>query len=211
MINAIRNNGLILVAFAVTSTLIVALTHSLTKDEIARQEAAMLETTLHQVLPDDAYNNELALDCVLVTAPEYLGTDEPQHVYRGYMNDQPVAAVLESVAPNGYSGKIHLLVSVLYDGSVSGVRVLKHKETPGLGDKVEVKKSNWILGFEGETLTEENSGHWAVKKDGGKFDQFTGATITPRSVVQSVKRTLDYFNKHKNDLFDQVNQCKNQP
>ena len=112
------------------------------------------------------------------------------------------------MAPDGYSGNIHLLVAIKYDGTLAGVRVVNHKETPGLGDAVEAERSNWILGFTGKSLTNPGKKGWAVKRDGGQFDQFTGATITPRAVVKAVYKTLEYYQQHKTQLFSDTGSQK---
>lgn len=109
-------------------------------------------------------------------------------MYIARQDDRPVAAILEATAPDGYSGAIQLLVGVDFSGTVLGTRVTEHHETPGLGDKIELRLSDWITHFSGKTIAAGNDAHWAVKKDGGDFDQFTGATITPRAVVNAVKR-----------------------
>ena len=116
--------------------------------------------------------------------------------------DEVTAVIIPVVAPDGYSGRIELIVGVNRDGSVAGVRVLEHRETPGLGDKVDMKKSDWILGFEGRRLGDPPAEAWTVKKDGGVFDQFTGATITPRAVTAAVKRGLEYFEANRSALLD---------
>jgi electron transport complex protein RnfG len=105
------------------------------------------------------------------------------------------------VVPDGYSGPIKLLVAVNYDGTLGGVRVISHKETPGLGDKIEESRSDWVLGFNGKSLTDPLLEKWKVKRDGGIFDQFTGATITPRSIVSAVKHTLLYERDHRDALY----------
>ena len=112
------------------------------------------------------------------------------------------AAVLTAVAPEGYGGGIRLLVAINYDGTLAGVRVLSHHETPGLGDKIEAERSDWILQFEGLSLENPAPRNWRVKKDGGRFDQFTGATITPRAVVAAVYDALVYFEAHREALFE---------
>ena len=111
--------------------------------------------------------------------------------------------LLRAVAPDGYSGSIQLLVAVLADGSLAGVRVLAHKETPGLGDKIELKKSPWIQSFTGKSLQNPDEAGWGVKKDKGQFDQFAGATITPRAVVKAVHHALQYFDAHRGELLGQ--------
>ena len=130
-----------------------------------------------------------------------LGTESPAMAYRARKNDLPVAIIINAIAPDGYSGKIHLLIGIYYDGSIAGVRVVKHAETPGLGDAIEVRKSDWILNFDQRSLENPSITEWKVKRDGGYFDQMTGATITPRSIVKAVKNTLIYFRDHKEELF----------
>jgi electron transport complex protein RnfG len=110
--------------------------------------------------------------------------------------------VLSSIAPNGYNGEIKLLIGIKYNGELAGVRVISHKETPGLGDKIDAKKSDWILKFEGLSLTNPTESKWKVAKDGGEFDQFTGATITPRAIVEAVKKSLVFFQQHRDQLFE---------
>jgi electron transport complex protein RnfG len=139
-------------------------------------------------------------DTLLVHDPELLGA-ESTVVYRGRMGDEPVAAVLTPVVPDGYSGPIKLLVAVHRDGVVGGVRVISHKETPGLGDRIETEKSDWVLGFSGKSLSNPQAERWRVKRDGGVFDQFTGATITPRAIVTAVKKTLQFVQQNGDRLY----------
>jgi electron transport complex protein RnfG len=140
-------------------------------------------------------------DVITVRAKDLLGGDETT-VYRGRKLQQPVAVVLNTIVPNGYSGPIKLLVAVYYDGTLGGVRVISHKETPGLGDKVEETRSDWIYSFNGKSLHNPPLEKWGVKRDGGIFDQFTGATVTPRAIVKAVKKTLLYVRDHKDALYD---------
>src|SRR5690606_38890243 len=138
---------------------------------------------------------------ITINAPDALGSKEYVTVYRAYRQGAPVAALFMIVAPDGYSGSIKMLLGVWADGRVAGVRVLAHKETPGLGDKIELARADWILSFNGKSIGQPPLEGWAVKADGGVFDQFTGATITPRAVVGAVKRALLYFNTHREQLF----------
>lgn len=135
-----------------------------------------------------------------MVAPEWLGTDQPVTVYRARKSGQPVALFATPVAPDGYSGPIQLLVGVYADGTLAGVRVLAHKETPGLGDAIDEKRAPWIFGFAGKSLSNPGLDGWRVKKDGGSFDQFTGATITPRG-GQATRRFLEYVRDHRDALF----------
>ena len=180
--------ALILTGFAVVGTGLVAVTYTGTKDMIAETQRAALEASLNQLIPANQYDNRVVEDRIEVVAQEWLGTDRPVTVYRARKSGQPVALFATPTAPDGYSGPIQLLVGVYADGTVAGVRVLAHKETPGLGDGIDEKRSPWILAFAGKSLENPRPNDWRVKKDGGAFDQFTGATITPRAVVNAVKR-----------------------
>jgi electron transport complex protein RnfG len=191
----------VLSGFAVLGALLVAVTWESTAERIAANERAYLLRTLAEVLPEGEYDNAVYEDAISVRDPELLGTDEPVTVYRARDGDTPVAAVLTPTAPAGYSGPIRLLVGIRADGRLSGVRVVSHRETPGLGDKVEVERSDWILGFKGLSLRNPLPEDWAVQRDGGVFDQFTGATITPRAVVSAVRDALIYFRQHRDALF----------
>lgn len=193
--------ALILTGFAIVGTGLVVVTYSGTKDIIAEAQRAALEASLNQLVPADRYDNRVTEDRIEVVAPEWLGTDQPVAVYRARRNGQPVALFATPVAPDGYSGPIQLLVGVYADGALAGVRVLAHKETPGLGDGIEEKRSPWILAFAGKSLESPQSERWKVKKDGGVFDQFTGATITPRAVVKATRKFLEYVRTHREQLF----------
>lgn len=193
--------GLILTGFAVIGTALVALTHSLTADIIVANERQALLDYLNALVPAERYDNAVTEDSIQILAPDALGTDEPVTVYRAYNGAQPVALFATPVAPDGYSGAIKLLIGVYADGDLAGVRVLAHRETPGLGDAIEASRSDWILGFAGKALGNPPRDAWRVKKDGGAFDQFSGATITPRAVVAAVRRFLEYFAQNKARLF----------
>lgn len=206
MFTAIRNNGLILAIFACVSTGLVALTQYLTADQIKAQEIAQLRTVLNQVLPAHLHDNDLTQACTLVSDP-LLGTAQPMSVYRATQDGEPSALAIETIAPDGYNGTIKMIVGIDNVGTVIGTRVLSHQETPGLGDKIDLRISDWILSFTGRQLTEENQQHWQVRKDGGQFDQFTGATITPRAVVKAVKQTVLYVNQHRDEIMQQPSNC----
>lgn len=175
---------------------------SLTAEPIAKAQKQTILDTFNQVMPPIYYDNDPLKDTQQVIAPDYLGTPEPVTIYRVRKDNQPAGMILQTIAPDGYSGNIYILMGVFYDGRVAGVRVLQHKETPGLGDKIEIKKSAWITSFDGRNLRDENPPRWRVRKDGGDFDQFTGATITPRAVVKAVRNTLDYLNQQGDKLYE---------
>ena len=200
IISSMAKNGAILTAFALATTGLVASINALTADKIAEQEQLQLTAQLQEVLDPKSYDNQLSQDCVIIT-DEKLGPYANQVIYRALKNNKPVAVVIRHVTPNGYSGDINLLTAVLSDGTIAGVRTTKHEETPGLGDKVEVKKSLWITTFKSLTVEGEEDARWAVKKDGGQFDQFTGATITPRAVVGSVKNAVLFAQTNFDDIF----------
>lgn len=170
------------------------------KIEAAHQ--AELLASLTELLPPDSYDNDLLHDTSTITAPNLLGTGKPVTLYRARKQGKPVAVLFEAVAPDGYSGPIRLLIGIRADGHLLGVRVLEHRETPGLGDKIEKSKTDWVDSFVGRQLTPTNESQWAVKKDGGMFDQFTGATITPRAVVKAVKKALIFFNRNREKLWN---------
>ena len=193
--------AIVLALFAVVGTGMVATTYEGTRERIAENERQALLDSLSTIVPAERMDNDIVTDLMSVTDPDMLGTPDPVPVYRARKEGKPVAAVLAPVAPDGYSGNIRLLVGINHDGTLAGVRVVAHKETPGLGDPIEAQKSDWILGFDGKSLSNPEESGWAVKKDGGIFDQFTGATITPRAVVGAVHRSLQYFNAHRDELF----------
>ncbi|MCF6281335.1 MAG: electron transport complex subunit RsxG [Candidatus Polarisedimenticolaceae bacterium] len=193
--------ALLLGFFAVIGTGLVAFTYEMTKDQIAENERLALLRSLQALVPADTVNNDMPNDTIIVDDKEKLGTHTTT-IYRGRKDGDPIAAVFTSIAPDGYSGQIKLLVAVRADGTLGGVRVITHKETPGLGDKIEVEKDDWIFAFDNRSLGDPTVDKWAVKKDGGIFDQFTGATITPRAIVNSVKRTLIYASEHKEAIYD---------
>lgn len=186
MLQSMRKHGITLALFAAGSTGLTAAINELTKSTIADQAARQQKALFDQVMPANLYNNDLLQSCYLVSAPE-LGKGQHK-VWIARDNDLPVAAVMEATAPDGYSGAIHLLVAADFKSTVLGTRVTEHHETPGLGDKIELRISDWITLFTNKVIHGQNDSHWAVKKDGGDFDQFTGATITPRAVVNAVKR-----------------------
>lgn len=187
--------------FALLGLGLVTLVHDHTQSQIAANERAMRLRTLGVLIPAGSFDNDLLADTITVHA-RALGVDQPVTIYRARQGGEPVAAVLSPVAPDGYNGAIALLVAIRKDGSLAGARVLGHRETPGLGDLIDADKSDWILGFEDRSLENPPEHRWKVKRDGGEFDQFTGATITPRAVVKAVYQTLVFFRSHRDRLFD---------
>ena len=178
--------GILLGFIALLCTAISAGIFFLTKDKIDAVIAAQQRELLLQVIPQDYFNNNLLENAVIPQDKNLLGI---QKIYFAKKDGNVSAYAYETTAPDGYSGDIRLLVGLDPKGEVLGVRVIEHHETPGLGDKIERRISNWILGFTNQSINEHNLSEWAVKKDGGKFDQFSGATITPRAVVNQTKRS----------------------
>ncbi|MGB5620880.1 MAG: electron transport complex subunit RsxG [Gammaproteobacteria bacterium] len=192
----------LLALFAVIGAGLVAITEDATRERIKSNQREYLLRSLNDVLPSDRYDNVLFEDTIEVTDTELLGSDRSITVYRGRLGTVPVAAILTPVAPDGYSGPIRLLVGIDYDGTLTGVRVVTHRETPGLGDAIEVERSDWIRRFDGLGLGNPPLPAWTVRRDGGDFDQFTGATVTPRAVVKAVRNALLYFSQHRDELFE---------
>lgn len=206
--NGIRN-GLILAVFALFTTGLTSFTWLMTKDKIQSEKEKALLRAISELVSEDRYANDPYRDCILLTDPELLGTDEPQQAWR--LRDaegNPVAVLISSVAPNGYSGNIELIVGHLAtEERIAGVRVTGHRETPGLGDKIELKKSPWILQFTELDKTLYQPEDWQVKKDGGKFDAITGATITPRAVVTAIRKNIDYYQQFQQQIFSAPSNC----
>ena len=197
----ILTSSILLGLFAMVGVAIVAGLQLSTADRIAANREAVRLRSLNAVLPPDRYNNDILNDKTVIRDELLQTGGKPVEVYLARKGNEPVAAVFETVAPKGYNGPIYLLVGINLDGTVSGVRILSHKETPGLGDAIDYKHSDWISGFSGKSLQNPKPERWAVKRDGGDFDQFTGATISPRAVVKSVRESLAYFMLHKTELF----------
>ena len=193
---------IILLMFAIIGTTLVALTYDRTRDQIAANERATLLRKLHRLIAPEQHDNVLLEDTLEVRDPTLLGTDAPVTVYRARKDGRPVSLVIETIAPDGYSGSIRLLVGINTDGTLSGVRVVSHRETPGLGDAIDETRSDWIHVFDGKSLHNPEPAGWAVKKDGGTFDQLTGATITPRAVVKATRNALLYYRQHQETLFE---------
>lgn len=194
-------SGFLLWLFSVIGTTLVSFTYQETQDRIVANEKKVLLRNLYALLPKDQLDNDIAQDSIEVAASTLLGTDRPSKVYRARIRSNPVAVIFNAIAPGGYNGNIHLLIGVYESGTLAGVRAVKHNETPGLGDVIDIRKSDWILGFDGKSLNNPEIELWKVKRDGGEFDQITGATITPRAIVKAVKNTLDYYQLNRESLY----------
>ncbi len=194
-------SALVLAAFAVAGSAILAAANRATAEQIAANELAVLEGQLSALLPAGEYDNDLLADTIEVELPSTLSPDLTETVYRARRAGQPVAAILPVTAPNGYTGAIRMLVGIRHNGSIAAVRVVKHRETPGLGDGIDIQRSDWIRQFDGRSLRHPNPERWKVRKDNGDFDQLTGATITPRAVVGAVRAALEYYRQHRDMLY----------
>ncbi|SFB84623.1 electron transport complex protein RnfG [Marinospirillum celere] len=193
-----------LVLFALVTAGAVSLTQVLTAERISHNRAEAAARLLFELAPpQEGYQLNIDQPLLLLAAPE-LGHSSPFAAHLAYQQEEPTLLLVPVIAPDGYTGKIELLVALHLDGHIQGVRVAHHLETPGLGDKIEVQKSNWIHNFVGRDLNNPEPEGWTVKKEGGEFDQFTGATITPRAVVRAVKRSLIWYQENQYQLTPQI-------
>jgi electron transport complex protein RnfG len=173
-----------------------------TRDRIlANQQSALLQA-IDALLPPDSYDNQILKDRISVRAPDLLGSDNAVAIFRARRGNQPVAALINAIAPDGYRGPIELLIAIKHDGSLYGVQVLDHDETPGLGDAFENRDADWLHDFQGRSLDNPAQARWTVRKNGGDFDAFTGATITPRAIVRAVRKSLEYYRTHRDNIFE---------
>lgn len=202
---SIRKNAIGLGIFALVTAGIVAAAHSLTADRIAYNIRMAQAKALNEIVPIGSYNNDLLADSLSLEEFDtvLLGpVKDSDNINFARLNGAITTVLIPAVAADGYTQEIRILVGIKTDGSIAGVRVTEHRETPGLGDKIDLKKSPWILGFVGKSLTNPEESQWTVKKDGGDFDQFTGATITPRAVVKAVKRAQLFFIQYQDTLLN---------
>ncbi|MCK5877610.1 MAG: electron transport complex subunit RsxG [Candidatus Marithrix sp.] len=196
---SILKTASILTIFAILGGGLVAFSHQATIEKIKFNQREALLRTLTALVPADTYDNDLFSD--IKNMPSELGIDNNLTIHRATKAGQPIAAILIPTAPDGYNGRIKLLIAINYAGVLNGVRITSHQETPGLGDKMEVRRSDWVYSFNGRSLFNPTASGWKVKRDGGIFDQFTGATITPRAVVKTVHKTLLFYQKNRNEIF----------
>jgi len=185
---------------------LVSLTHLVTEDRIIENERLFVTKTLREIVPDKLHDNDLLNSSIQVVDPLLAQGNRPVTLYKAFKNNNLVAIIASPMSADGYNGTIKLLVAIKKDGSLLGVRVTSHHETPGLGDGIESHKSDWIHSFNGLSLQQPPLNGWAVKRDGGQFDQFTGATITPRAVVKAVLNTLKYYQANRALLMDANNE-----
>ena len=202
-LTSIGLSGTVLALFAAITSVAIGWTYLSTKAQIDFEVRRAEARQLLEIFPPDTHDNEI-VDDVFQVAPEtaLLGIRESRQGYRVRQGDTVVGVILPATARDGYSGDIRALVGVRRDGSVAGVRVVAHRETPGLGDKVDLRKSEWVLDFNERSLTKPTLSGWNVEKEGGVFDQFTGATVTPRAVILATRRALEYATLNAAILFE---------
>jgi len=199
---SIIKTGATLAAIAAICTALVAATYQLTEERIAANAKALLEQSLQPALGGISFDGSVSESRIVLQPPHELPGNDPAVIYRVYAEEQPVAALFAVTARDGFSGPIRILVGVNYGGKISGVRILQHRETPGLGDKIESARSDWIFQFDGHSIGGPVTSQWAIKVDGGDFDQLTGASITPRAIIKAIRDTLLYFDAHREEIFE---------
>ena len=190
-----------LVLLAALGAALIAATDQLTRERVAENEAAQIMKVLGALLPEGGYDNSPHLDVITLTGAELPGSNAVLPVYRARLAGEPVTAILTVIAPDGYVGSIRLLVGIRADGTISGVRALEHRETPGLGDNIEAARSDWISVFDGRSIEDPAAVAWQTRRDGGDFDQISGATVTSRAVIGAVRDSLIYFTENQDTLF----------
>ncbi|HXU94121.1 MAG TPA: electron transport complex subunit RsxG [Gallionella sp.] len=200
MAKASLHAALNLLFFATLATIVLGSTYFLTRDSIAKSVEDEKLNLIAQVVPQELFDNAIVQDTIELPPSELLGTEDKTIAYRARLKGEASAVVLQPIAPDGYSGKIFLIVAIRSNGELSGVRVVSHRETPGLGDYIELPKSPWIKGFDGQSHAKRKDATWKVKKDGGQFDYVAGATITPRAIVKAVHKSLLYFEQNRDKL-----------
>ena len=203
---SIWSSGVTLAIIAAVCTSLVALTWQLTAERIEANQKAWLESSLKPALAGLFFDSSVTESIVTIPPPHDLPGSGAAIIYRVYSGDEPVAALFVVSARDGYSGPIRLLIGIAMNGAVTGVRVLEHRETPGLGDRIETTKSDWVLQFDGHSLRDPDPVRWAIKGDGGRFDQLTGASVTPRAIIKAIKQTLIYFDANRDAIFAMANE-----
>ena len=198
----VARGGLTLAVVAAVCAALVAATYRLTTDRIAANEQAWLERSLLPALGDVRFDGSIADSKLVLEPPHELPGNDAAIIYRAWSGGVPAAALFAVTARDGYAGPIRLLVGIRADGSITGVRILEHRETPGLGDGIEAARSGWVYQFDGRSLGDPPLAAWRLRADGGEFDQLTGASVTPRAVVRAIRETLLYFDAHEAEIFD---------
>lgn len=208
MKQSVLKNAWGLSLFAMCTAGLIAITQWGTFDLISVQALKFKQQALFEIFPETSHDNDLLNDTVDVLPDTLTGkintlnTLGAVSVHRATQGDNIIGVIIPTVAPDAYTEAVKILVGIHQDGTLAGVRVISHKETPGLGDKIDLQKSNWILSFNNLSFETRTIEKWKVKKDGGAFDQFTGATITPRAIVKAVKNALSLFHAHRTQFLD---------
>jgi electron transport complex protein RnfG len=200
------SSAIVLLLFTLVFTGLMAATYQATKPILAASAATEKLKLINEILPPDSYDNDLLADGIDLPPLKELGSADTTRLYRARRNGQPVALVLEAAAPDGYAGRVGLVLAVTADGHMTAVRVTGHKETPGLGDYIDPKKdknkaSPWIAQFNGRSYDLALGGRWKVKKDGGEFAYRTGATISARAVTNTSGKAVAWAAEHQEKLF----------
>lgn len=198
---SILKSGATLAFIAAVCTALVAATYQATADRIAANEKALLEQSLAPAIAGLFFEGGVSESRLVLEPPHGLPGSDTALIYRVYSGDTPVAALFAVTAPDGFSGPIRVLVGVAADGTVTGIRILQHRETPGYGDSIESTRSDWVYQFEGRSLGDPVLERWQLRVDGGEFDQLTGASITPRAVLKAIREVLLYFEAHRDEIF----------
>lgn len=201
---AITKNSLLLGIFALVVSTSLAITEISTHNLRRDSERQVKSQALEQIIPNEKRNNILLDDRIITNDSDLLHLQNEGYIHIARKDNQITAFILPTRAPDGYGGAIELIVGIYLDGTLAGVRIIKHQETPGLGDKIDLKKTKWILSFNNKSLENTQAEKWAVKKDKGIFDQFTGATITPRAIVNAIYKSLKFYKKYKKLLIEQA-------
>lgn len=201
-------SGMTLAVVAAICTALVALTYQATEKRIEANEKALIERSLQPALSGLFYDSGVTESRIILPPPHELPGSDAAIIYRVYAAGEPVAALFIVSARDGYSGPIRILVGIETSGVVTGVHVLEHRETPGLGDRIESGRSDWLKQFNGRSLVDPAPTGWRIKRDGGQFDQLTGASVTPRAIIKAIKETLIYFDTYRDDIFSDP---KNEP
>lgn len=197
----IFSTGMTLAVIAGICTSLVTATYRLTEERIVANEKALLERSLQPALAGLVYDSDVSESRLVLQPPHELPGNSPAIIYRVFAQEQPVAALFVVTARDGFSGPIRILLGVDSSGVVTGVRILQHRETPGLGDKIESSRSDWVYQFNGRSMGDPQVSGWSLKTDGGEFDQLTGASITPRAVIAAIRETLIYFDTNRDYIF----------
>lgn len=199
--NEVIKGGITLALIGAICAAMVATTFMLTRDRIAMNEREWLESSLEPALGNVKFDGGVTDSMLVIRAPHQLPGPDDAIIYRVYANDKPAAALFAVTARDGYAGAIRILLGVEFDGSVTGLRILQHRETPGLGDRIVSSRSDWVFQFDGHSLGDPDVDAWMIKRDGGQFDQLSGASVTPRAVITAVRETMIYFAAHRDEIF----------